>query len=116
LRLGDLRLAKREDIDFDKAEWVIATGKTKTPHITPLSKQALSPLKALRPMTELSLFVFSEGRASLEKLGFPEHLIEHQVSQTFRDPIGRAHNRTTFLEGRREMMQSWADFLDQPIN
>jgi integrase len=152
LRSGDLRSAKWEDIDFDKAEWRIVTGKTKTPHITPLSKQALSLLKALRPITEFSPFVFPGVRAPLErpmsdnalvaalrtlgiskettcihgfrasartllseKLGFPEHLIEHQISHTVRDPLGRAYNRTTFLEERREMMQRWADFLDQLI-
>ena len=29
-----------------------------------------------------------------------------------RDPNGRAYNRTAHLEGRREMMQQWADYLD----
>lgn len=33
----------------------------------------------------------------------------HQV----RDPLGRAYNRTAFLDERREMMQRWADYLDK---
>jgi integrase len=38
--------------------------------------------------------------------------IEHQLAHAVRDPNGRAYNRTTHLEGRREMMQTWADYLD----
>jgi len=29
-----------------------------------------------------------------------------------RDANGRAYNRTTYLEQRREMLQAWADYLD----
>jgi integrase len=38
--------------------------------------------------------------------------IEHQLAHAVRDPNGRAYNRTAHLEGRREMMQTWADYLD----
>jgi len=34
--------------------------------------------------------------------------LAHEV----KDPDGRAYNRTAFLEGRRKMMQAWADYLD----
>lgn len=39
-------------------------------------------------------------------------LIEHQLAHTVRDPNGRAYNRTTHLQARREMMQRWANYLD----
>ncbi len=39
-------------------------------------------------------------------------LIEHQLAHAVRDPLGRAYNRTTHLQERREMMQMWADYLD----
>jgi integrase len=48
-----------------------------------------------------------------EELGFPPHLIEHQLGHVVRDPLGRAYNRTTHLPQRREMMQAWADYLDR---
>lgn len=48
-----------------------------------------------------------------EILEYPVHLIEHQLGHTVRDPLGRAYNRTTHLKQRREMMQRWADFLDE---
>ena len=38
--------------------------------------------------------------------------IEHQLAHAVRDANGRAYNRTTHLEGRRKMMQQWADYLD----
>jgi len=39
--------------------------------------------------------------------------IEQHLAHAVRDPNGRAHNRTAFLPERREMMQQWADYLDQ---
>jgi integrase len=39
-------------------------------------------------------------------------LIEHQLAHNVRDPLGRSYNRTTHIEERRKMMQSWADYLD----
>jgi integrase len=48
-----------------------------------------------------------------EVLGFRPDFIEHQLAHAVRDPQGRAYNRTAHLQGRRAMMQSWADYLDQ---
>jgi hypothetical protein len=39
-------------------------------------------------------------------------LIEHQLAHMVKDPNGRAYNRTAHLPARREMMQRWADYLD----
>ncbi|MBT2332431.1 integrase arm-type DNA-binding domain-containing protein [Variovorax paradoxus] len=40
-------------------------------------------------------------------------LIEHQLAHLVKDANGRAYNRTAHLPQRREMMQRWADYLDQ---
>ncbi len=48
-----------------------------------------------------------------EVLGFRIDLIEHQLSHAVRDPLGRAYNRTQFLDARRKNMQAWADYLDR---
>lgn len=48
-----------------------------------------------------------------EVLGFPPHIIEHQLAHAVRDPLGRAYNRTSHLPARRTMMQRWADYLDE---
>ncbi len=48
-----------------------------------------------------------------EVLGFRPDYIEHQLAHAVRDPNGRAYNRTAHLPQRKEMMQAWADYLDQ---
>jgi hypothetical protein len=47
-----------------------------------------------------------------EELGMRPDIIEKQLAHTVRDPLGRAYNRTSHLPARREMMQMWADYLD----
>lgn len=49
----------------------------------------------------------------VEKLGFPEALVEQQLAHRVRDMHGRAYNRTVFLPERKVMMQAWADYLDK---
>jgi integrase len=48
----------------------------------------------------------------VEKLKYPENLVEMQLGHNVRDMHGRAYNRTIFLDERRVMMQAWADYLD----
>ena len=47
-----------------------------------------------------------------ETLGWRVDWIEAQLGHAVKDPNGRAYNRTKFLKERRQMMQSWADYLD----
>lgn len=47
-----------------------------------------------------------------ERLGFPPEHIEQQLAHTVRGSLGRAYNRTRYLDDRRKMMQTWADYLD----
>jgi integrase len=47
----------------------------------------------------------------VERLGFDESVVEAQLAHRVRDALGRAYNRTQFVEQRREMMQRWADYL-----
>lgn len=48
-----------------------------------------------------------------ERLGINEAVIEAQLAHAVKDSLGRAYNRTEFVEQRREMMQAWADYLDK---
>lgn len=43
-----------------------------------------------------------------ERLGYSPDVIEAQRAHTVRDSLGRAYNRTEFVEQRREMLQTWA--------
>uniref|UniRef100_D5X4J3 Integrase family protein n=1 Tax=Thiomonas intermedia (strain K12) TaxID=75379 RepID=D5X4J3_THIK1 len=46
-----------------------------------------------------------------EKLRYRVEVIEMQLAHAVRDPLGRAYNRTKYLEERKDMMQAWADYL-----
>jgi integrase len=48
-----------------------------------------------------------------EVLECDPHVIEHQLSHRVPDVLGSAYNRTRFLKQRTEMMQIWADYLDE---
>jgi integrase len=64
VRPGELRSAEWADIDLDAAEWRYLVTKTKTPHIVPLSRQAVEILRELQPLTGFGRFVFPGGRSS----------------------------------------------------
>jgi integrase len=48
-----------------------------------------------------------------ERLGVAPEVIEAQLAHTVADALGRAYNRTTYADQRREMMARWADYLDR---
>ncbi len=51
-----------------------------------------------------------------EQLHVKPEIIEHQLAHKVPDLLGEAYNRTKFLKERREMMQQWADYLDELRN
>lgn len=48
-----------------------------------------------------------------ERLNIDPAIIEHQLAHKVPDTLGAAYNRTKFIEQRKIMMQSWADYLDE---
>jgi integrase len=48
-----------------------------------------------------------------ERLNIDPDIIEHQLAHKVAGSLGAAYNRTKFLEQRKEMMQVWADYLDE---
>jgi integrase len=48
-----------------------------------------------------------------EILGFRVDYIEQQLAHAVKDANGRAYNRTKHLPERKQMMQTWADYLDK---
>lgn len=85
--------------------------------LRPMSNNAI--LSALRRMgfakDEMSGHGFRAMARTIlaERLGIPDAVIEAQLAHAVRDALGRAYNRTQYLEQRREMMARWADFLDR---
>ncbi|MDB0507661.1 integrase arm-type DNA-binding domain-containing protein [Ralstonia solanacearum] len=47
-----------------------------------------------------------------EVLGFEAEVIELQLAHRKKDPNGAAYDRVAFLAVRKQMMQAWADYLD----
>ena len=82
----------------------------------PMSNNAI--LAAMRSMGIMGEEMSGHGFRAMartildEVLGFPAHLIEHQLAHAVHDANGRAYNRTAHLPERRAMMQRWADYLD----
>lgn len=64
VRPGELRHAEWEEINLDKAEWNIPAAKMKMreAHLVPLSKQAVSILSELHPLTGRGKYVFPSAR------------------------------------------------------
>jgi integrase len=58
VRPGELRTAKWQDIDLEKAEWRYTVTKTDIPHVVPLSRQVVQILKDLHPLTGQGIYVF----------------------------------------------------------
>lgn len=82
----------------------------------PLSDNGvLSALRSMGfPKDEMSGHGFrAMARTMLaERLNVDEAVIEAQLAHAVSDSLGRAYNRTEFLDQRRMMMQTWADYLD----
>lgn len=150
-RPGELRNAKWDEFDLEAATWSIPAERMKMrrPHLVPLSRQAVTILEKLKPITGRGMHVLP-GRggkrpmsdmtinAALRRLGYDTSkeitghgfratartllheilridpaVIEHQLAHRVPDALGAAYNRTQFLDERRAMMQTWADYLDK---
>ncbi len=66
VRPNELRKAEWTEIDLDKAEWNIPAERMKmrTAHLVPLSTQAVEILRELKPLTEISKYVFPSARTN----------------------------------------------------
>ena len=62
VRPGELRQAEWKDFYLEDAEWRYFVTKTKSDHTVPLSKQALSILESIKPLTGNGRYVFPSSR------------------------------------------------------
>ncbi len=56
------------------------------------------------------------GSTILNSMGFRPDIIERQLDHQERDRVRAAYNHADYLDERREMMQIWADYLDNLVN
>ena len=64
VRPGELRAMQWADVDLAKGEWSYMVNKTKTPHIVPLAKQAVTILQEIHPLTGNGTYVFPSPRTN----------------------------------------------------
>ncbi|MBZ8138851.1 integrase [Rubrivivax gelatinosus] len=50
---------------------------------------------------------------AVERLGVAPEVVEAQLAHAVAGPLGRAYDRTQFVDQRRELMARWADYLDR---
>ena len=67
------------------------------------------------PKEEMSVHGFRAMARTLchERLYIKPEVIEHQLGHKVPDALGQAYNRTRFIDDRIQLMQQWADYLDQ---
>ncbi|WMT13025.1 tyrosine-type recombinase/integrase [Serratia fonticola] len=165
VRSSELRFARWEEIDFENALWTIPAtresvpgvryskrgAKMKTPHLVPLSTQAIAVLKQIHQLSGHGQFIFPNDHdmykvmsentlnKTLQRLGYDtkselcahgiramacsallesgrwsRDAIELQMSHQERNSVRAAYNHLAeYLEVRYQMMQWWADYLDE---
>ncbi len=59
-RPGEIRAMRWDELDLDRAKWVIPAERTKMrrPHEVPLSRQAIEIIESMRPISGIAHFVF----------------------------------------------------------
>lgn len=96
-----------------EGKYVFPSPRSKT---RPISDNAVRT--ALRTMGYTNSMMVPHGFRAMartlldEELEFNVVWIEQQLAHAVKDANGRAYNRTKHLRQRREMMQKWADYLD----
>ncbi len=149
VRTRELTEAKWSEINLQDRLWKIPAERMKmrTPHIVPLSDQAIKIIEELKQYSLHSEFLFPGERTykkpmsnntilkALERMGykgrmtghgfrglastilhergFDHNHIELQLAHSPEDEVSAAYNYATYLEPRRQMMQSWADYIDE---
>ncbi|KAA0259078.1 DUF4102 domain-containing protein [Deferribacter autotrophicus] len=82
----------------------------------PLSENTLNT--ALRRMGISNKELVSHGfrhiaSTFLHEMGFPSLVIEKQLAHTDKNKVRQVYNKAEYLSMRKELMQFWADYLDE---
>ena len=149
-RPGEVRGARRAEIDLERAVWRIPAERSKMRrhHDVPLSRQALNVLDEVWPLSDYGELVFPSIRSNvrplsenamnsaLRRMGFSQDemtahgfrstastilnergvrpdVIEAMLGHQHENVVRRAYNRASYWPERVELMQKWADMLDE---
>ncbi|HZS53858.1 MAG TPA: integrase arm-type DNA-binding domain-containing protein [Bryobacteraceae bacterium] len=149
-RPGDVRHMRRSEVSFSKATWRIPAERMKMrrPHDVPLSRQSLTILRDIWPLSEGSDLVLPSVRSRAKPLsenamnsalrrlgytkdemtahgfrsaastilnerGFNRDVIEAALAHQDEDEIRRIYNRAKYWPERINLLQDWADLIDE---
>jgi integrase len=95
-------------------EYVFSAYRTNRQHLSENTINSALRAVGVNTKTEQTGHGFRASARTLlaERLGFEPQIIEHQLAHSVQGALGRAYNRTRFLEQRKEMMTRWADYID----
>lgn len=95
-------------------EWVFPGARDPKKHMSDAAVNKAMQRLGIDTQTELTGHGFRAMARTIlhERLGFDPHWIEQQLAHKTPGPLGAAYARAKFLDQRKEMMQSWADYLD----
>ncbi|MFT4117868.1 MAG: tyrosine-type recombinase/integrase [Bradyrhizobium sp.] len=104
-RPGEVRLARRDEIDFEKAMWRIPAERMKMrrPHDVPLSRQAIAVLKDIWSLSEHGELIFPSVRSNRKPLSenaFNSALRRMGYSKDEMTAHGFRSSGSTILNGR----------------
>ncbi len=50
-----------------------------------------------------------------QELGYRHEVVDRQLAHVPKSKIDRAYDRARFLDERKQMMQDWADYIDEVV-
>jgi len=117
VRPGELRQMEWSEIDFDAEEWNIpaAKMKMKVNHLVPLSKQVITVLKELQPLTGSGKYVFPNGRTTerpMSEVAILAALRRMGYDKDEMTPHGFRATARTILD---EVLQVRPDFIEHQL-
>jgi integrase len=129
-RTGDSLYAAWPEFDLSIPLWTVPAERTKAKreHRVPLSSAVVKLLKALptcggaglvfegiregRPLSNMAMLKLLE-RMKRDDLTTHGEVAEMALAHAIRDKTESAYRRGDLLDKRRELMQAWADYIDQ---
>ena len=115
VRPGELRRAEWKDIDLDKAEWRFVASKTNPNHLVPLSKQAVSVLRELHPLTGGKRFVFPSARSAQRPMSDAAVLAAMRRMEIPADEMTGHGFRATFRTIGAEVLKFRVDLMEHQL-
>jgi integrase len=105
-------LREKQSILLGDCELCFPSPRALSRHIT--SESLMCALKVIHGSPDITVHGFRTSFSTLAReKGFnPDH-IEKQLAHQLKDAVEAAYNKAVYLEPRRKMMQSWADYLDE---